>query len=116
MQTKLVNADKTGFISFMCEIISLYFSDFSDPQSICYSKKRFWGLFLVIFLVMVNVNLLWAVNVESEMLPMKLKGIATHQRVLKGEVREAFFPHLGLTPSLTERQNLYVMWLDAERI
>ena len=40
---------------------------------------------------MVNVNLLWAVNVESEMLPMKLKGIATHQRVLKGEVREAFF-------------------------
>jgi len=45
----------------------------------------------VIFLVMVNVNLLWAVNVESEMLPMKLKGIATHQRVLKGEVREAFF-------------------------
>ena len=41
MQTKLVNADKTGFISFMCEIISLYFSDFSDPQSICYSKKRF---------------------------------------------------------------------------
>ena len=91
MQTKLANADKTGFISFMCEIISLYFSDFSDPQSICHSKKRFWRLFLVIFLVMVNVNLLWAVNVESEMLPMKLKGIATHQRVLKGEVREAFF-------------------------
>ena len=44
------------------------------------------------FLVMVNVNLLWAVNVESEMLPMKLKSIVKHQRLLKGEVRKAFFP------------------------
>ena len=49
------------------------------------------------FLVMVNVNLLWAVNVESEMLPMKLKSIVRHRRVLKGEVREAFFP-LGYDP------------------
>ena len=70
---------------------------------------------------MVNVNLLWAVNVESEMLPMKLKGIATHQRVLKGEVREAFFPHLGLTPSLTERICericMYCYWmLNASKI
>ena len=51
------------------------------------------------FLVMVNANFLWAVNVEREMLQRKLKGIVKHQHVLKEEVREPIkkveIPHLG---------------------